>query len=67
MRDVNDLVATRTVIVQFPGKREYWLTDSAFSVGQTIQRDGRVWMVASVAGSAETGGKPRIRMTPADS
>ena len=51
MRDVNEFVVTRTVIVPFPGKREYGLTDSEFSVGQTVER------------SAETGGKQRINLT----
>jgi hypothetical protein len=27
VRDFDDLVATRTVVIQFPGRREYWLTD----------------------------------------
>ena len=63
MRSVSDIVATRTVIVQFPGRREYWLTDSEFFVGQTIERERRAWVISSVAGSAETGGKPRISLT----
>jgi hypothetical protein len=67
MREVTDLLATRTVVVDFAhGKSEYWLTDREFSVGQTLERDGRVWIVSDVAGSAQTGEKLRISVTEAE-
>ena len=62
MRYFDDLVATRTVVIQFPGRREYWLTESEFTVGQTIERNGRLWHVAEVLPSAETGANPRITL-----
>lgn len=67
MININDLVATRTVVIYFPnGETEYWLTEREFSVGQTIERNGRVWIITDVAGSGETGGKPRIRLAEAE-
>jgi hypothetical protein len=63
MRDFDDLVAIRTVVIQFPGRREYWLTEKEFTVGETIERNGRAWNVSEVLGSGETGGNPRIRLT----
>jgi hypothetical protein len=63
----HDLVATRTVLVCFAhGKSEYWLTDREFAVGEALEHSGRVWIISEVAGSAVTGGKPRISLTEAD-
>jgi hypothetical protein len=57
------VAATRTVVVHFPGKREYWLTGKEFSVGEIIERHGCVWVISDVAGSAKTGRKQRITLT----
>jgi hypothetical protein len=57
------LLATRTVALRFPeGETQYWLTDKVFSVGETIQRDGRIYVVREVASTRETGREPRITL-----
>jgi hypothetical protein len=66
MLNPDPLSTTRTVIIEFPGKREYWLTEKEFAVGETIERHGCVWLVSNVAEIAETGGNPRIRLTQVD-
>jgi hypothetical protein len=62
MRNANDL-ATRTVAVYFPdGETEYWLTDRALSVGDTIERNGRRFSVSVAAGSREAGEERRVTL-----
>jgi hypothetical protein len=63
MPETEDLLATRTVVMCFPdGGSQYWLTDKVFTAGETIERDGRRWVVSHVAGSRETGREPRVTL-----
>jgi hypothetical protein len=65
--EMSDVLATRTVVIHFlpDGETQYWLTDKAFSVGETIEREGLAWTVSNVAESRETGRKPRVTLTRA--
>ena len=39
----------RTLSLLFPeGKTEFWLTEQAFAVGDTLIRNARVWVVTSL-------------------
>jgi hypothetical protein len=59
----NEVLSTRTVVMSFPdGESQYWLTDQVFSVGDTIRRDARSWIVADVLTPARSGGYLKIRL-----
>ena len=54
-------IATRTVVVRFPGgATEYWLTDQVFVVGDSFRRSDGEWVVADVLGADRTDGHEAI-------
>jgi hypothetical protein len=56
-----DLLATRTVVVRFPGgSTEYWLTDQVFAAGDKLSRSDGEWVVADVLGADRTDGYEAI-------
>ena len=47
--ELQDRLAMRTVCVRTPsGESEYWLTDQEFAAGDTLLRNGNVWVVVDV-------------------
>jgi hypothetical protein len=63
VREADDLLATRTVAARFPAHgTQYWLTTRVFSVGDTIERNGRTYVVSDVASARETGSELRITL-----
>jgi hypothetical protein len=58
---VSALLATRTVVVRFPGgNTEYWLTDQVFAIGDPLRRSDGEWIVADVLGADRTDGYEAI-------
>lgn len=58
---VRDLLATRTVVIRFPGgNTEYWLTDRIFAQGDRLSRSDGEWIVADVLGAERTDGYEAI-------
>ena len=46
----------RTLTIYYPdGRREYWLTDQVFEVGDLLDRDSGSWFVQSVSELNESG------------
>jgi hypothetical protein len=61
--NTSESLSTRTVVISFPnGQTQYWLTDQVFTVGDTIRRDARSWVVADVLTPARSGGYLKIRL-----
>jgi hypothetical protein len=47
--EVQERLAMRTVCVRTPsGESEYWLTDQELAAGDTLLRNGNVWVVVEV-------------------
>ena len=63
---VNDVLATRTVIVRFPdGNTQYWLTDRVFTPGEKLYLD-RDWRVSDVLAPSETNGYTAVTVQSSD-
>jgi hypothetical protein len=61
--NASEPLSTRTVVISFPdGQSQYWLTDIVFTVGDTIKRDARSWIVADVLTPARSGGYLKVRL-----
>jgi hypothetical protein len=61
--NASDALSIRTVVISFPdGQSQYWLTDQVFTVGDTIKRDTRAWIVADVLTPVRSGGYLKIRL-----
>lgn len=64
---VKDLLATRTVVIRFPGgESQYWLTDQSFRPGETLFFLNREWLISEVLGPAKTASYTRVTVRPPD-
>jgi hypothetical protein len=66
--ELQDRLAMRTVCIRTPsGESEYWLTDQDFAAGDTLRRNGNVWIVVDVLQPEGSRSHLTVRLRNADS